>query len=110
MASGYQGSTRRATLPKEWHRIRGHVLKRDGRQCQLRIPGLCIGTATDVDHINGRDRHVPENLRAACRPCHLRRSGEQGGAASGKAAQARAASRFRKAEAHPGVLRPPASG
>lgn len=63
------GSTR------QWRRVRALVLARDGHTCRIRLPG-CIGHATHVDHIvlkskGGTDD--PANLRAACRPCNLRR-------------------------------------
>jgi 5-methylcytosine-specific restriction endonuclease McrA len=108
MASGWQGSTRRQTLGKEYFRNRAHVMRRDRHQCQIRTPGLCIGTATDCDHIGDRLDHRPENMRAACSPCHSQRSGQQGGQAAGAQRRARAASRLRTPEAHPGVV-PPAS-
>lgn len=104
MARGWNGSNRRHELPKDWPRIRAAVLKRDAHQCQLRIPGLCTNVATDVDHIGDRNQHLPENLRAACAPCHRRRTGIQGGTSAGRAARARAAARFRKPERHPGII------
>jgi len=110
MASGrppWAGSTRRESLGKEYFRNRAIVMRRDNRQCQIRIPGLCVGAATDCDHVGDRLDHSPENMRAACNPCHLRRSGQQGGAAAGAAARARAASRFRPKEAHPGLVQRP---
>lgn len=103
MPPGWEGSTRRATLGKEYFRNRAHVMKRDGRQCQIRTPGLCIGAATDCDHIGDRLDHSPENMRASCNPCHLQRSGQQGGAAAGVARQARANARKRPPERHPGL-------
>lgn len=104
MASGgWQGSTRKATLPANWWRLRASVLRRDNHTCQLRDPG-CIGHATEVDHAGDRDDHRPEKLRAACKPCHQLRSSGQGGAAAGKAARARKAARFRPPEPHPGLL------
>lgn len=110
MASGqWQGSTRRVSLGKEYFRNRHAVMKRDRNQCQIRTPGLCIGVATDCDHIEDRLDHSVENMRAACHPCHAQRSGKQGGTASGSRSHARSVSRLRPAEAHPG-LRPPASG
>jgi len=105
----WEGSTRRQTLGKDYFRNRAIVMRRDGKRCQLRIPGLCIGDATDCDHIGDRLDHRPENMRAACRPCHLKRSGEQGGAAAGQAARARAATRKRPAEPHPGLVPQPAA-
>lgn len=111
MASGnWRGSTRRATLGKEYWRNRAAVMKRDGHLCQIRTPGLCIGTATECDHVGDRLDHRPENMRAACRPCHAQRSGHQGGAASGNRARARSASRLRPAEPHPGLKPPPSGG
>lgn len=105
MASGgWQGSTRRVTLGKDYFRNRAFVMRRDGRRCQLRTPGVCIGEATDCDHIGDRLDHRPENMRAACKPCHQLRSSGQGGTAAGQARRARAASRFRPPEAHPGLL------
>lgn len=110
MASGkWAGSTRRPTLGKEYFRNRAFVMKRDGKQCQIRTPGLCIGVATDCDHIGDRLDHSVENMRAACHPCHAQRSGQQGGQASGNRSHARAQSRLRPVERHPG-LKPPPSG
>lgn len=99
----WQGSTRRATLGKDYFHNRAIVMRRDGHRCQIRGP-RCIGEATDCDHIGDRLDHRPENMRAACRPCHLERSAGQGGAAAGQARRARAASRFREPEPHPGTL------
>lgn len=105
MASGnWQGSTRRVTLGKEYHRNRALVMRRDGKRCQIRTPGICIGTATECDHVHDRLDHSTENMRAACHPCHLDRSSRQGGTAAGQARKARAAARFRTPERHPGLL------
>lgn len=105
MASGqWQGSTRRVTLGKTYHRNRALVMRRDGRRCQLRTPGICIGAATECDHVGDRLDHSVENMRAACHPCHLDRSSRQGGQAAGQARKARAAARFREPERHPGLL------
>lgn len=97
-------SARKASLPREFFRNRALVLRRDGQRCQLRFPERCIGTANQADHIDDRNDHRIENLRAACAPCHAHRSASQGGAASGAAARARSAARRRPAERHPGVL------
>ncbi len=104
MASGqWAGSTRRETLGPEFFRNRARVLRRDGRMCQLRDP-MCIGVATEVDHVGDRMDHREANLRAACKPCHQNRSSGQGGAAAGRVRKQIAAARKRKPEAHPGLL------
>jgi 5-methylcytosine-specific restriction endonuclease McrA len=101
MPTGWQGSTRRATLPKDWWRVRWAVLQRDQHRCRIQLPDICIGTATEVDHAG--DRHDHSNLRAACKPCHQHRSSQQGGVADGARRRARMASRKRPPERHPGL-------
>lgn len=104
MASGgWRDSTRRSTLPADWPRVRNHVLKRDGRQCRIAGP-MCIGTATEVDHVGDREDHRPESLRAACSPCHLDRSSRQGAGASAQARRQIVAARKRPQERHPGLV------
>lgn len=105
MPTGWKGSTRRATLPAEFFRNRARALRRDGYQCQIRTPEICIGTANQGDHIGDRHDHRVENIRAACEPCHRHRSSQQGGAAYARAARARAAARKRAPEPHPGLVR-----
>jgi 5-methylcytosine-specific restriction enzyme A len=75
-----------------WQAIRKKVLERDGYRCQLRYAVICIGRASQVDHIvqpeaGGTD--ALENLRAVCRRCHARRTGRQGALAKQRAAQRR---------------------
>lgn len=56
---------------RPWRRLVAAVLKRDGHTC-----AYCRGRATTADHIVPRSRGGPntmDNLRAACRPCNLRR-------------------------------------
>lgn len=78
----WEGSTRRETLPANWYtEIRPAVLERDGYQCRIVFEDICIGHANQVDHEGGRDDHRLEMLRAACEPCHQRRSSQQGRAA-----------------------------
>lgn len=114
MPTGWKGSTRRATLGKEFFRNREVVLRRDGRRCQIRTPDICTGAANQADHIGDRLDHRPENMRAACPECHQHRSSQQGGAAYAQRVRARVASRRRPVEDHPGQLRtpngPPPSG
>ena len=67
-----------ATNRHRWRAvIRPQALARDGHQCQLRYPGLCVGTATEVDHIVEVADGGPDelsNARSACSPCHRRRT------------------------------------
>lgn len=100
----WESSNRRSTLPKCWPHLRNSILKRDGRVCQIAGP-TCIGTATEVDHIEGHSDD-PSNLRSTCHPCHSIRSSSQGGQAAGRARQAQIAARKRKPEAHPGLIGP----
>jgi 5-methylcytosine-specific restriction protein A len=70
--------------------IRKKVLERDGYKCQLRYADICVGRASQVDHIvqpeagGGSDL---ANLRAVCVRCHARRTGRQGALAKQRAAQ-----------------------
>lgn len=72
MTSGWGGKGSDRT----WRKLRARILDRDQHQCQIRLPGICIGHATHVDHIlpktKGGTDH-PTNLRAACQPCNLTR-------------------------------------
>lgn len=77
------GKTRTGT--REHKRWRLAVLHRDLHQCQLRYPDRCTVTATEADHITalhlGGAPLDPDNGRAACTPCHAKRSSDQGQAA-----------------------------
>ena len=62
-----------------WRQQRARVLKRDGYQCRIRLPG-CTLTADTVDHIRARTEQGADedtNLRASCRACHNRRHPEK---------------------------------
>jgi 5-methylcytosine-specific restriction protein A len=104
---GWQGSTRHATLPPNWAALCMQVMERDRRLCQHvradtgRICGLY---ATDTDHIGDPNDHRLANLRALCPWHHLRRSGAQGGKASGAA---RRAKRDAAKPLHPGLIPKP---
>jgi 5-methylcytosine-specific restriction enzyme A len=69
------------TYGSGWQVIRKQVLVRDGFMCRLRYVDICVGRASQVDHIvqpeagGGSDL---ANLRAVCVPCHARRTGRQG--------------------------------
>ena len=57
-----------------WKRVRKQVLARDGRRCQLQLPG-CTQRATQVDHrvdiADGGAPYDPANCQAACAQCNL---------------------------------------
>lgn len=73
--------TKRKRLPREsWEPLRAYILRRDGYRCQFRHLGgigpKCNRPAQHVDHIvpvavGGSDD--PENLRASCARCNLRK-------------------------------------
>lgn len=111
MPTGWQGSTRRGSLDREFFRNRAAVLRDAGYRCQIRTPGVCGDPhglrANQADHIGDRLDHRRENLRAACEPCHRHRSSQQGGRAFAERAQARVRLRKRPPEPHPGMRKPP---
>lgn len=104
---GWEGSTRRADLPADWHVTQPRILRRDGYQCQhIRqdTGRLCLRRARDVDHIishvqgGGDDDN---NLQALCGYHHDQKSGREGGIASGVS---RRAKRQASKPLHPGLL------
>ena len=90
-------------LPREWHRLRGHILKRDGHQCTVMENGQrCPAKATDVDHtvpVSQGGTDADDNLRAMCREHHNRKTAAEANAANPKAIPQRRAS-----ESHPGIV------
>jgi 5-methylcytosine-specific restriction protein A len=75
-----------------WQVIRKQVLVRDGYQCQLRYTDICVGRASQVDHIVQPEAGGTSdlaNLRAVCVRCHARRTGRQGALAKQRAARRR---------------------
>lgn len=64
----------------EWRRKRLECLKRANWRCEIRLEGVCIGAATQVDHIEQADNDPShKRLRAACEPCHAKTTAQQGG-------------------------------
>src|SRR6185437_11943687 len=62
-----------------WRRARLAAMKRAKWKCEIRIPGVCIGAASQVDHTVGLDNdRNHQMLRAACAPCHARVTAQQG--------------------------------
>lgn len=83
-------------------RTRRKVLK-DYPLCWLSLPGICIGTSTQVHHVvddadGGTDD--PENLVGVCKPCHTKHSSQ---VSQAKAVEA-AWDWKRRPEKHPGIL------
>lgn len=100
----WQGSDRRERLPSNWPVIRKRVLRRDDHRCTWRHDGVrCVEIATDVDHIRRGDDHADENLRSLCGWHHNKKSSSEGGAARA-AIRRRNNQRFRRDEAHPGLM------
>lgn len=93
-------SNRAQRLPTNWPALRLLVLRRDRHICRLRIAGICITQATEVDHIVAGDDHSTRNLQAVCSACHARKSALEGVAAQ----QAERDRKKRPAEKHPGSI------
>lgn len=80
-------------------------MRRDGHRCtHTDINGArCHEPATDVDHVSPGNDHRDSNLRALCSWHHLKKSGAEG--ARAKAANLRRQDKkFRRSEAHPGLV------
>jgi len=61
-----------------WRNARAACLRAAQGRCEIRIPGICINVATQVDHIDGLandPNHL--RLRAACGPCHRQTTARQ---------------------------------
>lgn len=95
---GWETSRRRYRLPANWADIRRPVLIEAGYVCELRYPGVCRGTATEVDHIKRGDDHSRANLRAVCWKCHAKKSSAEGNARKRELR----AQRKRPEQRHPG--------
>ena len=70
-----------AAYSAAYRRNRDECMRRAQWKCQLRLDG-CIGSASECDHIVSvadGGGHDLANLRAACKPCHTKRTAEQGG-------------------------------
>lgn len=93
-------SPRKQRLPRDWHIVRARILDRDQHTCQQ-----CGDRADQVDHLDDDTTgSVPdERLQSLCRPCHLRRTAQQGGRA--RAAAMRAIKRAPLP--HPGIIEGP---
>lgn len=69
---GHDSSADARGYDATWRATVRAVLARDGRTCQIRMPG-CTGTATTGDHIVPKARggtDDPDNVQAACHHCN----------------------------------------
>lgn len=101
----WEGSSRRDGLPQDWPEKRVRVLRRDGHRCTHRdqYGDRCEELATDVDHIVPGDDHREINLRALCGHHHQAKSSREGALALA-ARRRQMNKRFRRTEAHPGLI------
>ena len=81
-----RGRNETRTNRPEHEARRARILKRDNHSCQLRYPGICLGTATICDHIvalglGGAD--TDENCAAACLACSRKKTSIEGHLAQG---------------------------
>jgi 5-methylcytosine-specific restriction protein A len=69
------------------------VLDKAHWRCQIRYADICVGAATIADHITatafGGAEFDPFNGQGACRPCHDRKSSDEGHIARGHTPRAR---------------------
>jgi 5-methylcytosine-specific restriction protein A len=95
----WQGSSRRASLPRGWARLRAAVLMRDKHRC---TEADCTAWATHVDHVTPHHQGGTDdlsNLTSLCAPHHASKSSREGG----QAAAASRANLKRPPESHPGI-------
>lgn len=102
------GSDRQYTLPPDWDQIVARIKRRDGNRCQwIRedTQRRCLRRADGgVDHITPHSQGGTDddsNLMALCGYHHRRKTGIEGGTASGAA---RRAKRDAAKPLHPGLL------
>lgn len=94
----WEGSTRKAELPRDWPQRRAAIIARDGTCRWPTDRGPCGAHGTDVDHKGDKSDHSLGNLWLLCSWHHARKTAQQGNAARTRF------SRRRKPESHPGLL------
>ena len=70
-----------AAYGADYRRNRDEAMHRARWRCELRIEGICSGSASECDHVVSvadGGGHEVSNLRAACAPCHAHRTAQQG--------------------------------
>ncbi|MGH3220043.1 MAG: hypothetical protein ACRDPY_15285 [Streptosporangiaceae bacterium] len=70
------------TYDAAYRGARDECLRRANWRCEIRLTGICIGAATQADHIDqAANDPGHQRLRAACTPCHRAVTATQGGGA-----------------------------
>ena len=106
----WEGSDRRSTLPPDWAVTVLRILRRDHHRCQWIRQDTgrrCLAKARDVDHkLSHKDGGTDDdsNLWALCEWHHRRKTGQEGGRASGIARRAKAEA---AKPSHPGLMPAP---
>lgn len=112
MPTGWKGSDRRHTLPANWGQTCLRILNRDHHRCQWvrqDTDRRCLAKAHDVDHRTPHSEGGTDddsNLWALCTWHHARKTGIEGGTASGVA---RRAKRDAAKAIHPGLMDAPST-
>lgn len=103
--TGWQNSDRRQHLPSNWTTLRKQRFRMDGFRCTHRNDAgqRCPSPAEECDHIGDRTDHRIEMLRSLCRYHHGKKTGAQGAWAT-HAVRRKNAQKFKRVEAHPGLL------
>lgn len=93
------------TLPSNWSSLRKKVFRRDGDRCTWRnvYGDRCKAPAEECDHIGRNDDHSMSNLRSLCHHHHSLHTAAQS-AASRARRRKEVSKKFRRTEAHPGLL------
>lgn len=101
----WANSDRREHLPANWAVLRRRRFKMDGNRCTNvnEYDERCKSPAQECDHIGDRTDHRIEMLRSLCTYHHGKKSGREGGTASG-AIKRRNVKKFKRTEKHPGLI------
>ncbi len=70
-----------------WRRLRKLIIKRDKGLCQSCLIKGLAQAGTHVDHITPKSQggtNAMNNLQLLCKPCHQRKTAQEGGGARGR--------------------------